>query len=100
MIAKITEADASAANTTPRELADTYLEKLKSAVSQYRQKYRLSESVANKSILDRALEFISSLTIQDNQLSYTNTILYTLIITFFCINYHYDKYFLPKYPVS
>lgn len=85
VIAKITEADARVANTTPRELADTYLEKLKSAVSQYRQKYRLTDSVANGSILDRALEFISSLTIQNNQLSYTNAIFYTVVATIILI---------------
>ncbi|MCP2727521.1 mechanosensitive ion channel family protein [Limnofasciculus baicalensis] len=81
VIAKITEADARAANTTPRELGDAYLEKLKSAVSQYREKYSLSDSVYRGSILDRALEFISSLTIQNNQLNYTNAILYTIIAT-------------------
>lgn len=81
VIVKITEADARAANTTPRELATSYLEKLKDAVIQYRQKYRLSGGVGEGSLLDRSLEFISSLTIQNNQLSYTNAIFYTLIAT-------------------
>ena len=85
VIAKITEADALAANTTPRELANIYLQKLKDKIIQYREKYHLNGSVNRGSLFDQSLDFISSLTVQNNQLSYTHAIFYTLISTTFLI---------------
>ena len=84
VIATISEADAKAAKTTPQELADEYIQKLKDSVSRYRKKYSLINSAVEVGAwqwLQRSFQNISSLTAQDKQVSYTRGFLYTLIAT-------------------
>lgn len=84
VIARITEADAKAANTTPRELANQYIKTLKDSISQYRKKYSLSGGAVEGGIwewLKEAVQNVSTLTVEGNRLNYSRAILYTLIAT-------------------
>ncbi|HEY9613692.1 mechanosensitive ion channel family protein [Allocoleopsis sp.] len=84
VIAQITDADAKAANTTPRELANAYIQKLKNAISQYRNESGFSGDAVEVGIwqwFKEALQNASSLTSPGARFSYTHAISYTLIST-------------------
>lgn len=84
IITRVTEAEAKAANTTPRELSYIYLEKIKEFVKAYRAKYPLEEEnrgIFSDSWFKGAWKTLSSLTMDEDGLSYGRAIVYTVIAT-------------------
>lgn len=84
VIAQITAADAKAANTTPRELANAYIQKLKNSISQYRNEYSVSGGAVEVGIwqwFKEILQNASSLTGDGSRFSYPHALFYTLIAT-------------------
>lgn len=84
VVTRITEADATAANSTPRELAYDRLEILRNAIANYRQNQNLSDDIAPKTsvgFFQKTWRSLSSLTGPDDAVSYGRAVLYTAIAT-------------------
>jgi small-conductance mechanosensitive channel len=84
IITRVTEAEAKAANTTPRELSYIYLEKIQEFVKAYREKSPLEDpntGIFSAFWFKQAWKTLSSLTMDEDRLSYRRAIAYTVIIT-------------------
>ena len=84
IVTEVTEAEATAANTTPRELSYIYLEKIQEFVTEYRENNSLDASnpgIKTNTWLKQVWTKISSLTMDGDGLSYRRAIAFTVIAT-------------------
>ena len=83
VIARISTEDAIAAESLPQELASSYLEEIKKAISQYREENGLNVAmeVGSQEWFLHLWQNLKSLPSQDYNLNFPTALLYTLIAT-------------------